>query len=80
MNQTWNLLQKIEGVNLPAIYAPARPGDVRDSQADTTAAVKELGHQPRFTFEQGLQLTLDWYRADLARKATFSGSGAKLVS
>lgn len=79
LNETWNLLQKIEGVNLPANYAPGRPGDVRHSQADTAAAVRELGHQPRFSFEQGLKLTLDWYRADLARKAIFSGSGAKLV-
>jgi nucleoside-diphosphate-sugar epimerase len=79
LNKTWELLQKIEGVKLPAIYAPPRPGDVRHSQADTTAAVQELGHHPRFGFEQGLRLTLDWYRTDLARKATFSGSAAKLV-
>ncbi|MBV9760699.1 MAG: SDR family oxidoreductase [Acidobacteriaceae bacterium] len=68
LNQTWALLQKIEGVNLPAHYGPPRPGDVRDSQADTTAAVRELGHQPRFTFEQGLRLTLEWYRASLEDK------------
>ena len=70
LNQTWNLLQKIEGVDLPAHYGPHRAGDVRDSQADTTAAVRELGHAPRFTFEQGLRLTLDWYREDLGRKQT----------
>jgi nucleoside-diphosphate-sugar epimerase len=80
LNETWNLLQSIEGVSLPAIYAPPRPGDVRHSQADVTTAVKELGHQPRFSFEQGLRLTLAWYRANLARKNTFRGSGAKLVS
>lgn len=68
LNQTWQLLQNIEGVQLPALYGPPREGDVRHSQADTTAAVRELGHAPRFTFEQGLRLTLDWYRADLARK------------
>jgi UDP-glucose 4-epimerase len=79
LNETWELLQKIEGVKLPAIYAPPRPGDVRHSQADITAAVQHLGHRPRFSFEQGLRLTLEWYRTDLARKATFSGSGAKLV-
>lgn len=79
LNETWEVLQKIEGVKLPPIYAPPRAGDVRDSQADITAAVKELGHQPRFGFEQGLRLTLDWYRGDLAHKATFSGSGAKVV-
>ena len=68
LNQTWALLQKIGGVDLPARYGDPRPGDVRDSQADTTAAVRELGHQPRFTFEQGLRLTLDWYRASLEEK------------
>ena len=79
LNETWELLQKIEGVKLPPSYAPLRPGDVRHSQADVTAAVQQLGHQPRFSFEQGLRLTLDWYRADLGRKVTFSGSGAKQV-
>jgi UDP-glucose 4-epimerase len=63
LNETWKQLQQIEGVNLPAKYGPPRSGDVRDSQADTRAAVKELGHAPRFTFEQGLRLTLEWYRA-----------------
>ncbi|MFL6354250.1 MAG: SDR family oxidoreductase [Bryobacteraceae bacterium] len=79
LNETWALLQKIEGVKLPPIYAASRAGDVRHSQADTTAAVRDLDHKPSFTFEQGLRLTLDWYRADLARKAAFSASGAKLV-
>jgi UDP-glucose 4-epimerase len=68
LNETWKLLQKIEGVNLPANYGPPRSGDVRDSQADTRAAVAELGHAPRFTFEQGLHLTLEWYRAHHAAK------------
>jgi nucleoside-diphosphate-sugar epimerase len=42
------------GASIPANYGPPRPDDVRDSQADTIAASKELGHAPRFTFEQGL--------------------------
>jgi nucleoside-diphosphate-sugar epimerase len=63
LNQTWELLQKMEGVRLPAKYAPARVGDVRDSQADITAAVRSLAYAPRFTFEQGLRQTLEWYRS-----------------
>lgn len=63
LNQTWQLLQDIDGVHLPALYGPPRAGDVKDSQADTTAAVRDLGHAPRFTFEQGLRLTLDWYKS-----------------
>ena len=68
LNQTWQLLQKIENINLPAKYGAPRAGDVRDSQADVTAAVRELGHAPRFTFEQGLRLTLDWYRQHISER------------
>jgi len=63
LNDAWGLLQKFEGVSIPAKYGPPRPGDVRDSQADTTAAVRELGHAPKWTFEAGLRETLEWYRA-----------------
>jgi nucleoside-diphosphate-sugar epimerase len=62
LNEIWRALQKMEGVELPAKYGPPRAGDVRDSQADTTAAVRDLGHAPRFTLEQGLRATLEWYR------------------
>ena len=65
LNQIWELLQKIEGVSVPAQYGAPRAGDVRDSQADTTAAVRELGHAPRFSIEEGLRRTLEWYRESL---------------
>jgi len=63
LNRAWELLQQFEGVQIPAVYGPPRPGDVRDSQADTTAACTQLGYSPRFTFEEGLRLTLEWFRA-----------------
>jgi nucleoside-diphosphate-sugar epimerase len=62
LNQAWALLQKIEGLEIPANYGPPRPGDVRHSQADTTAVRADLGYVSRFTFEQGLRLTLEWFR------------------
>lgn len=80
LNETWALLQRIEGIRLPANYGPPRSGDVRHSQADITAAARELGHKPRFTFEEGLRLTLEWYRSDLARKGAASRTDTKLVS
>ncbi len=61
LNEAWALLQKIAGVEIPPKYGPPRPADVRESQADTTLAVRDLGHAPQFTFEEGLRLTLDWY-------------------
>lgn len=64
LTETWEMLQKIEGVSIPPNYGPPREGDVRDSQADTTAAKAELGHDPQFTFEEGLRQTLAWYRTN----------------
>jgi nucleoside-diphosphate-sugar epimerase len=64
LNQAWALLQEIEGVKIPAGFGPPRAGDVRDSQADTVAAARDLGHAPRFSFEQGMRRTLEWYRQD----------------
>jgi nucleoside-diphosphate-sugar epimerase len=62
LNQAWTLAQKLAGVTIAPKYGPPRPGDVRDSQADTTLAIADLGHSPKFTFESGLARTLDWYR------------------
>jgi nucleoside-diphosphate-sugar epimerase len=63
LNETWRLLCRLEGVEIRPEYGPPRPGDVRHSQADTTAAVRDLGHAPRFSFEEGLRRTLAWYRS-----------------
>jgi UDP-glucose 4-epimerase len=62
LNQAWALLEKLEGVRIAPIYGPPRAGDVRDSQADTTLAVRDLGHAPRYGFEEGMRITLEWYR------------------
>lgn len=62
LNWIWDKLQQMEGVSLPPLYGPPRAGDVRESQADTTLAVRELGHAPQFAFEEGLKRTLAWYK------------------
>jgi len=67
LNQAWKVLQKIEGVDIPAQYGPPRSGDVRHSQADTTAVRAALGYSPAFTFEEGIRLTLEWFRIHPAK-------------
>lgn len=67
LNETWRELCAVEGVKIEPNYGPDRAGDVKHSQADTTAAKEILGHQPRFTFSEGLKLTLEWYRASVAQ-------------
>jgi len=40
-------------------YLPPRPGDVRDSWADVSAARSVLGYEPRVGLEDGLRLVVD---------------------
>lgn len=69
LNYIWDLLQKMEGVTIPPVYGPPRAGDVRHSMADTVSAVAGLGHAPRFTIQEGLKRTLEWYRQAQAAEA-----------
>jgi len=46
------------GVDDAAQHAPARPGDIRDSLADISAARAVLGFDPGVTFEEGLARTV----------------------
>jgi UDP-glucose 4-epimerase len=64
LNEVWRTLCDLTGVQIDPQYGPSRAGDVRDSQADTTAAVRDLGHEPEFTLEEGLRRTFAWYEAD----------------
>lgn len=72
LNETWAMLQRIAGLQLPAHYGPPRPGDVRHSQADIADAVKFLGHAPQYSFEEGLRITLEWYARQMAEQGALT--------
>jgi UDP-glucose 4-epimerase len=59
------ILQQITGFDLPPAYAAERPGDVRDSLADTAEARETLGSETLVTFPEGLEKTVEWYQSDL---------------
>lgn len=44
--------------NHTPVYADFRPGDVRDSQADTSKAQKDLGYSPQVSLREGLEKTI----------------------
>jgi nucleoside-diphosphate-sugar epimerase len=42
-------------------HASTRPKDVHKTQADISKISTQLGYAPRFTFEEGLEKTLEWW-------------------
>ena len=50
------------------VFTDPRPGDVRNTRADITAARRDLAHEPRIGFEEGLRRTVKWF-ADQTRSA-----------
>ena len=52
----------LAGLPFAPVYAPARPGDIRESQADSGLARRVLGWQPAHTFAEGLKTTYAWFQ------------------
>ena len=55
-------LSAILGKPIQPLHEPARPGDIRHSLADITAARTVLGYTGRVSLREGLEKTLEWYR------------------
>lgn len=43
-------------------HRPPRPGDVRHSLADISAAKRDLGYEPKTTLSEGLRKTIEWMK------------------
>jgi UDP-glucose 4-epimerase len=54
-------LGQILGLEARVVHTNPRPGDVRHTQADISAAANDLGHRPVVNFEQGLRQTVAWF-------------------
>jgi len=52
-------------LNQKPVYREFRPGDVRHSLADINKARRLLGYQPEYPIDRGLELAMDWYRAQI---------------
>ena len=58
-------LAKALGVNIEPNFGPDRKGDIKHSNADISKARKLLGYDPDYSFEDGIALAIDWYKANL---------------
>ena len=65
VNAIIHTINELLGKNVRPIYEPSRPGDVKHSLADITAAQKLIGYKPIVLFREGLEKSIDWYRHNL---------------
>lgn len=64
-----DLLSGIMGVEAARIHVDPRPGDVRHTEADISAARADLNHVPVVSFPQGLAETVRWFAGRAATPA-----------
>ena len=57
------ILGDILGVTATADHVDPRPGDIRDSSADISAARTTFGYEPRTGFEEGLRRAVAWFES-----------------
>jgi nucleoside-diphosphate-sugar epimerase len=65
VNAIIRAINDLLGRNVRPNYVPARPGDIKHSLADITAAEKSIGYKPVVLFREGLEKSIDWYRRNL---------------
>jgi nucleoside-diphosphate-sugar epimerase len=69
INSLWKNIAKLAGVPGEPERTNSRSGDIRQSVAEISRAQKLLDFKPRYTLEEGLQLTWNWYRERIGHGA-----------
>ncbi len=64
INKLARLIQDAAKIEVGMEFAPPRPGDVRDSLADISAAKAAFGFYPKTNLEEGLTEYINWIKKD----------------
>jgi UDP-glucose 4-epimerase len=65
VNEIIDMINDLLGKKIRPTYTDPRPGDVKHSLADITAAKNLIGYKSLIPFKQGLQKAIEWYRNNL---------------
>lgn len=65
LTDIYDSLQRALGTNIEPCFGPARPGDIRHSNASIDKAKRLLGYSPDYDFDRGLDEAIAWYRENL---------------
>jgi len=58
----YHCLTKVLGKNIEPKMGPERAGDIKHSNADISKAKKLLGYEPEWSFERGIEESINWYK------------------
>jgi len=61
LNALVEKLNRILKKDISPTYAKERPGDIKHSYADIAKAKELLGYSPKYTFQQGIKKTAEWF-------------------
>ena len=67
INRLVEIMSAVSGLHPEIQHGPPRPGDVRHSLADISAARQAFGLQPQVQLEEGLTEYMEWMRKDMGR-------------
>jgi len=62
IDRLWKMTCDLCGLNIKPGYKPPRDGDIVESVANIDHAKTVLGFNPKYSFEKGLGVTLNWYK------------------
>lgn len=58
----YNSLCEALGKSIDPMFGPEREGDIRHSNADISKARAMLGYDPSWSFKDGIEAAIEWYR------------------
>ena len=61
----YHSLCKALGKEIEPIFGPDRKGDIKHSNADIKKAKEMLSYDPSWSFERGIEASIEWYRKNL---------------
>ncbi|WP_298787509.1 SDR family oxidoreductase [uncultured Marinococcus sp.] len=65
LTEMYDKIRELLNKDIPPYFGPERAGDIKHSNADISKAKELLGYNPSYSFEEGIELTIDWYKKNL---------------
>jgi len=67
VNKLFEQILNSLGSTQQAIYLPPRKGEIKDSFASIEKAKEMLGYHPKIDLDQGIELSISWYKNNIER-------------